>query len=427
MKRVLIIAYHYPPRPGVASNRIGGLAKYLPAYGWESVILTTPLNEGNWAPYAKVVETSYTSVSDKIKNIFGMKTEVGLQQQLGIKQPGRNIFFNWCIAKFKEIVDYPDEFRTWISIAVQEGKKLIKEEKIDAIISSSPPVSTHLIASQLSQEQQIPWIADLRDLWTQNHYYNYSYLRLLFERALEYNTFRQASALVTVSEPLVENLKKIHQGKKVYCITNAFDTDEMRVEDYKTEKFLITHTGQIYHNKRNPLMLLEVIKELLKDGCIDKQKIELRFYGPYNYLLQKQIEEIGLTQQVFQHGIIKRELVLEKQRESSVLLLLRWDDPNELGVYTGKLFEYLAARRNILSIGGPGGVVDSLLQSTNAGVHVKNKRELKEILLRWYREFKQYGEPIYTPVQKNVMEYTQVNMAKKFAEVLNANVKHFKL
>jgi len=72
-------------------------------------------------------------------------------------------------------------------------------------------------------------------------------------------------------------------------------------------------------------------------------------------------------------------------------------------------------------------VVDSLLQSTNAGVHVKNKRELKEILLRWYREFKQYGEPIYTPVQKNVMEYTQVNMAKKFAEVLNANVKHFKL
>lgn len=144
MKRVLIIAYHYPPRPGVASNRIGGLAKYLPDYGWESIILTTPLNEGKWAPYAKVIETNYISISDKIKNIFGMKPGTGLQHQLGIEQPGRNIYFNWCIAKFKEIIDYPDEFKTWIRTAVKEGKRLIKEEKIDAIISSSQIGRAHV-------------------------------------------------------------------------------------------------------------------------------------------------------------------------------------------------------------------------------------------------------------------------------------------
>lgn len=419
MKRVLIIAYHYPPRPGVASNRIGGLAKYLPDYGWESIILTTPLNEGKWAPYAKVIETNYISISDKIKNIFGMKPGTGLQHQLGIEQPGRNIYFNWCVAKFKEIIDYPDEFKTWIRTAVKEGKRLIKEEKIDAIISSSPPASTHLIASQLTQEQQIPWIADFRDLWTQNHYYYYSSLRLFIERTLECNTLRKASALVTVSEPLVEKLQKIHNESEVYCITNTFDPEEVRVEDHKPKKFFITYTGQIYIKKQDPLILLEVVKELLKNGCIDNQKFELRFYGPHNYMLQKQVEGIGLTQNVFQYGIIKREFALEKQRESSVLLLLNWNDNNESGVYTGKIFEYLAARRNILSIGGPGGVVGSLLKITNTGVHINNKIKLREILMKWYLEFEQYGEIQYSPVEKNVMKYTHQNLARQYAKVLN--------
>jgi glycosyltransferase involved in cell wall biosynthesis len=419
MKRVLIIAYHYPPRPGVASNRIGGLAKHLPDYGWESIILTTPLHEGKWAPYAKVIETNYISISDKIKNIFGLKSGIGLQHQLGIEQPERNKFFKWCIEKFKEIIDYPDEFRTWTKTAVKEGKKLIKEEKIDAIVSSSSPASTHLIASQLSQKQQIPWIADLRDLWTQNHCYKYSSLRLFFERALECNTLKKASALVTVSEPLVEKLLKMHNKSEVYCITNTFDPEEFRVEDHKPKKFYITYTGQIYNKKQDPRILLEVIKELLENGCIDNQKVELRFYGPHNYMLQKQIVGIGLTQNVFQYGIIKRELALEKQRESSVLLLLNWNDPNESGVYTGKVFEYLAARRNILSIGGPGGVVGSLLKITNTGVHINNKIKLREILMKWYLEFEKYGEIQYSPVEKNVMKYTHQNLARQYAKVLD--------
>ncbi len=119
------------------------------------------------------------------------------------------------------------------------------------------------------------------------------------------------------------------------------------------------------------------------------------------------------------HGLIPREEALKKQREAQILLLLTWNDPTERGVYTGKVFEYLAARRPILSIGISGGVVEALLKETNAGVHTSSQEEIERALKKFHSEFKLKGRVGYGGINAKIERYSQREMARKFADVLD--------
>lgn len=117
--------------------------------------------------------------------------------------------------------------------------------------------------------------------------------------------------------------------------------------------------------------------------------------------------------------MVTRERAITEQRKAQILLLLTWNHPAEKGVYTGKLFDYLAARRPILSIGyTDGGVVKELLDKTQAGVHCSNETELREYLLKAYREYKELGAVQYHGIEAEIMKYSHREMARKFAKVL---------
>ncbi len=239
---------------------------------------------------------------------------------------------------YREIAHYPDSEKGWKPFAVKAGDELLQNEDIDAMISSSSPVTCHIIARELKERHKIPWVADFRDLWTQNHNYPYSILRKLFEKKLELKTLSMADALVTVSSPLAYKLAMLHKRRQVYTITNGFDPEKM--SDGKanlTSKFTITYTGQIY-TKQDPSKLLVALKDLISGRAIDPNDVDVRFYGPENGLLAKKIEEYGLSAIVRQCGIVPREISFEKQRESQLLLLLKWEDPRERGIYHWKSF-----------------------------------------------------------------------------------------
>jgi hypothetical protein len=159
--------------------------------------------------------------------------------------------------------------------------------------------------------------------------------------------------------------------------------------------------------------------ELISEGAIDRADVEVRFFGHTQYWLRQEIEQYGLGDVVDQQGNVPREVSVEKQRESQILLLLSWDDPRERGTYTGKVFEYLSARRPILALGGPRGVVSELLERTGAGVHVADLASLKDVLLRYYREFTQAGAVRFGGIDERIREYTHVEMARKFARALD--------
>jgi glycosyltransferase involved in cell wall biosynthesis len=227
---------------------------------------------------------------------------------------------------------------------------------------------------------KIPWIADLRDLWTQNHYYQYTRIRKFVERRLELKTLHEADAIVTVSQPLAETLCKLHKNENIYSIPNGFDPEEVNSTPNVnfTKDFSITYTGQLYQGKRDPSKLFEALHSLLSEGKMNPNDIEVKYYGPKEDWLENDVECYGLQGIVNWYGVIPRNTALEKQRESQVLLLLLWDHPEDMGVYTGKIFEYLAAQRPILAIGGSKGVVKELLDDTNAGVYVTSIKGVKK-------------------------------------------------
>jgi len=425
-KQVLVITYYFPPRPGVASLRLRGLAKYLPEFGWKPIILT-PTLPGDPDTRFRVIQTPYPGdVTARWKRRLGLSADKGFQEQIGIPRALRESkasFTGKVINLAKAILAYPDEQKGWYRFAVSAGDDLLKREHFDAMISSSVPVTCHRIAKALKEKYKIPWIADLRDLWTQGHRYPYGTLRRLFERRLEINTLSTVDVLVTVSEPLAQKLRILHRDKPVITIPNGYDPDEVVKSAQLTEEFTITYTGQLYQGKQDPTPLLRVIAGLASEGQIDLKAVKVRFYGGTPYWLEKEIKRYKLEEVVSLYPTVPRDVALQKQRESQILLLLNWDDPNGVGIYTGKVFEYLAARRPILAIGGPRGVVSELLEETGAGVHVSDQEGLKRTLMEYYEQFRMHGRVLYNGREAKIAKYSHLEMAQRFAAVLDACVK----
>jgi hypothetical protein len=323
---------------------------------------------------------------------------------------------------YSEIFHYPDKEKKWRFPAIKVSERFLEHEKVDAIISSSSPVTCHIVARELkNNKHKIPWVADLRDLWTQNHNYPYSSLRRIIERRLEVAVLSHADALVTVTRPWAERLRDLHKREEVYTITNGFDSERLnREETGLTSKFTITYTGQIYRAKQDPSKLFIALRDLIGDGTIEVKDVEVRFYGPEHEVLTRGIEKYRLVGIAKEYGVVTRQVAFEKQRESHLLLLLNWDDPNEKGWYPLKIFEYLAAQRTILSIGGFGNdVVEALLEETKAGIYCKTLEDIRKALKVLYLEYREKGKVSYRGDRRKISQYSYREMARKFSEVLN--------
>lgn len=419
MKKVLIISYKFPPDPNVGGLRIRGLAKYLPEFGWEPIILTTTLPETPNAQF-RVIQTHYYDVIAPWKRRFGLRLEEGVYKQLGLNPyKNKKSLLNFILNFFKEIIVYPDAQKGWYPYAVEAGSEILKNETIDAIISSSTPVTCHFIANELKTKYKIPWIADLRDLWTQAPYYQYSFIRRFRETKMELKTLSRAEALVTVSKNLAETLGTLHKEKLIYAILNGFDPQEMNISHVDlTNKFTITYLGSLYHGKRDPSKLFKALQDLISEGKINPNDIEVRFYGQKEDWMEKEIEIYRLQGIVNEYGVIPRNIAVEKQRESQLLLLLMRDHPKEIGVYTSKIFEYLAAQRPILAIGSLEGVVNDLLEDTTAGIYATSVKDVKKALEEYYNEYKLKDNVSYKGERAKIDKYSHREMARKFAEVL---------
>ena len=440
MKKVLIIANLFHSSP-----RIPGITKYLLEFGWESIILTVPIGKdfrnllgfpAGFQEKVRIIEVPYHGdifwFWRKIFKLFGFATNKSILNQAKERTriASQKSFIDRIFNLYQTIFGYPDDERGWKKPAVRVGRKLLEKEKFDAIISSSSPVTAHIIANQLKskyeqssfgQRKKIPWIADFRDLWTQNHNYPYPWWRKIIERKLELKTLLLANVLITVAGSASEELGELHRGKETYTITNGFDPEKINNPPAElTSKFTITYTGQIYSGKHDPSKLFSALKDLISDKTINPDDIEVRFYGPKTGWIEKEIEEYGLISIVKQYGMVPREVSLKKQWESQILLKLNWEDSRFKGDYSGKIFEYLAAQRPILATGGFGNnVTEKLLNGTKAGIYAPTVEDIRKALKEFYLEHKQNGKVSYRGRWKEIKRYSYREMAKKFTDVLN--------
>lgn len=421
MRRVLIIANLFH-----ASPRIPGIVKYLSEFGWESLVLTPPIGEdpdsrlgppNDFRTKFRLIETeSYTSKQD-VKDSVKRKIRQHSEKSYDVLRP----LLGYLYGVFQDIFCYPDSDKLWFPIAVKSGNRVLENERIDALISSSSPVICHIVARDFRIRYKLPWIADLRDLWSENHNYRSTWIRRVFDRNLEFRTLKWADALVTVTPSWTEILKQLHKRESVYTVCNGFDPEKVRRDDDPVnEKFTITYTGPIYTGKQDPTNVLLAVKDLTNRHIIDSKDVQLTFYGAVNDPLNRQIQRLGMSEIAKQYGVVPREISIQKQRESQLLLLLNWEDQRGKGWHSLKIFEYMAARRPIIAVGGLGNdAIEKLITETKSGFYAKTIDDIKKIIVTYYSEFKTKGNISFGGDLVTISKYSHREMARLYSNILN--------
>jgi glycosyltransferase involved in cell wall biosynthesis len=417
VKRVLIIAYYFPPNPEVAAIRMGGLAKFLPSFGWEPIIITPNLySPGD--PALRVIRTKDSDILLEWKQRLKFTNDRTVREQLW--STGKNDTpVDRALNIVKEVLAYPDYQKGWYNNTIPAARDFLMHENVSALISSAGPYTSHIIAHDLKKEFDIPWIADFRDLWTQDHHYNYSRVREFFEKKLEIRILSNADYISTVSRSLADSLQMLHHSS-VHVIPNGFDPDLLNFSEVRSRKFTITFTGRIYRQKMDPEPFFRAVRELIDAKIIDLSDLDIHFWGNFEPWLASLVGKYGLSGSVWIHKRVTRKDAIEIQRRSQILLLFAWNDPAQKGILTGKIFEYLAARRPILAIGSAKDEIADLLEATRAGVFADTDDRITEILAGFFHQFRQYGYVPYSGVDNVVQQYSQKEMAKKFSQLLNA-------
>jgi glycosyltransferase involved in cell wall biosynthesis len=320
---------------------------------------------------------------------------------------------------YKQFLCFPDELWPWYILEYSAIENICRLEKPHVLLSSSPPGTCHIIASNLSRRLKIPWVADFRDLWTQNYIARRIWPLRLLEEWIERSVILQSSALTTVSEILKRDLEAIHK-KPVFVVYNGFDPEDLpKIERRRLRKLTITYTGAVYP-QRNPNLLFTAVSHLISTGEVHKDEIEIKFYGHKLEYVREISRNYPNLQGILRIiGDIPHNEALRIQQESHILLLLEWTNPLAKGVYTGKVFEYLAANRPILSIGPKDGVLAKLIRETMAGVHVHTVNEVKEVLRRWLKEWRDTGDIAWQGVSTAIAQYNRKEQTGKLVEVLN--------
>ena len=432
MKRVLIITYYWPPSGGSGVQRWLKMSKYLPENGWQPVIYTTedaeypiidPSLEKDVIPEVEVIRRPIIEPYTLYKKFLGIKKEetvkMGFINEKEKKKSWKNDLSLWIRGN----LFIPDARCWWVKPSVSYLKEYLKEHPVDAIISTGPPHSMHLIAMKLKEDLGIPWIADFRDPWTEIDYYNDLHLTRWADRKhhrLEREVLAQADKVVTVAPDGAKRLGRL--GKRnVRVVYNGFDRDDdAQTAVNPPDSFTITYLG-VLSKIQNPENLWLVLGELTKEDEGFNKDLKINLIGQIDNSVTQSIEEQGLSQHVTYSSYIPHDQVSAAHRGSTLLLLLLMPDsePRAKGLLTGKLFEYLASGRPILCIGPEDGDAARILKETLAGqtVRFEDKEKMKEVIKGLYMNYLENKLPDNS--NTNIEQYSRRALTQQYATILN--------
>lgn len=399
MKKVLIITYYWPPSGGAGVQRWLKFAKYLPQYGWEPVIYT-PENPDfaiedkslmkDVAPDLKVLKSKIWEPYELYKMLIGKKGQkVNVSFAEGSKKQGK--IHKLALALRGNLL-IPDPRCFWIKPSVRILKKYVKENPVDAIITTGPPHSMHIIGRKLHLATGIPWLADFRDPWTNIDFYkelNLTWIADKLHHRAERKVLQQADCVVSVTPTWCGELEEL-AGRKVNLIHNGYDEDDVvKTNDSVQDGFSIVHIGSI-NAARNPKVLWKALSELVSEHNDLANELKIRFVGNVEPVVLNSLEDLNLGRFVDKVGYLPHAGAIAFQQTSPVLLLLINNTPNAKGILTGKFYEYMASERPILVIGPKDSDVEDLVNETQCGVLVdfEDVGGMKKAVLQLFDDYK---------------------------------------
>lgn len=408
-----MIAYYFPPLGGSGALRPVKLAKFLPEFEWEPIILTAkhsdwyyaydPGLKGDLPPSARIYRST-------------MLPSAWIYRMLN---PTRNSSLEKLMGDF---LIQPDNMVGWMPFAYQKAMTIIRRIGVDAIYSTSAPISCHLIALRLHRKTGLPWVADFRDEWFDNPHFNFP---TSFHRSLHYqleNKVVKNAEAVIAPAPFFCDLLSKHQrnSDKYHTIYMGYDPDEMSAAagssiQKKHDLFLTLHAGLFYGTFR-PDRVLEAVEDLIKEGSIPAEEIRVCFVGA------NRRSDTGFKNAYpkceFSGFVSHREAIAQMNAADMLLLLL--SKTRGENVIPSKTFEYIASGKPILAVVPETGAVAEIIRQTGSGLVVdfEDYNGIKSAYVKMYRAWKS-GQPFLRPDRDEIRKFDQRVITGKFAEILH--------
>lgn len=426
MKKVLIIAYYWPPAGGPGVQRWLKFVKYLPEFGIQPHVYvpenpTYPIVD---AELEKEVSDKAIIIKKKIVEPYGLaalfskKNTQKISSGIIPNQKTQSVLQKMLLW-IRGNAFVPDARVLWVKPSIKFLEKYIKEHQIDTIITTGPPHSLHLIGLGLKDKLAINWIADFRDPWTTIGYHDQ--LKLSTNAAqkhkqLEAKVLNSADAILVTSASTKKEFQVLTKNP-IYVITNGYDVekvDKLPLDD----KFTLAHIGS-FLSQRNPRILWKCLREIIKENKAFQNDFQLKLIGAVSQEVLQTITEFKLDAYVNNLGYVSHKEAVSQQRTSQVLLLIEIDAEITKSIIPGKLFEYMVAERPILALGPENSDFESIIKSTNTGVFHQYDEfdELKQTILSFYEKYKTQSLKVHAV---GLQQYSRKYLTKELVDVLNS-------
>ena len=425
MKRVLVITYYWPPAGGPGVQRWLKFVTYFKEYGIDPIVFI-PDN-----PHYPITDESIGSelpegiqiIRFPIKEPYGFANLISkkkiTQVSSGIITKRKQTVLEKVLLWIRGNFFIPDARIGWVKPSINFLRNFIADHHVEAIITSGPPHSLHLIGKSLKEETGIKWVADFRDPWTTIHYHKSLRLAKRAKKkhiALESEVLTKADHIVVTSATTKKEFQKITQTP-IEVITNGYDSND----NFKLNldiKFTLSHIGTLLSN-RNPIVLWEALSELCSENPEFSKDLLIQLAGSVSDAILISIQKYGLMDQCIVLGYLSHQKAIQLQYNSQVLLLIEMNLPETKAIIPGKLFEYLAAKRPILAIGPVDSDVEKIIEETNSGSYFdySEKEKLKKQIGLFYSE---YREGHLTLNSKGLSKFSRKTLTSKMSDLIKS-------
>ena len=419
--KVLILTYYFPPAGGSGVQRWLKFVKYLPEFDITPIVYTVE------NPNYPIIDTSLEK--EIPKGIEILKQPILEPNNILSKFKKNNSqsagFLNKNPSNIGKIAQYiranhfiPDARKYWIKPSIKFLLNYLKNNKIDAIITTGPPHSVHLIGLALKEQTNIKWMADFRDPWTDIDYFHELPLTkksIKKHKELEEQVLKTADEVIVVGNTMQNKYLKFNLNTHV--ITNGFDDFNETSNPRLDQKFSILHIGML-NSDRNHTFLWEVLNEIKKENAEFSKDLEIKLIGKVCNETLKDLKNNSLIDNTTIINYVTHEKVITYQKSAQILLLLINNVPSAKGIITGKIFEYLQAKRPILAIAPKNGDLATILHNTNSGfvIDFNEKEQLKKTILSLYNDYK---NGVLEVNSLNFKQYHRKELTKQLVTILN--------
>lgn len=422
-RKVLVVAYYFPPMALSGVQRVSKFVKYLPDHGYEPTVLTVEpkgyfafdegLEKELQESQIRVVRTK----SFDPTRLFRSKKKVSMPKS------GTRSFVSWISSLFF----IPDNKIGWRRHAVKQGKELLDSGDFDLIFSSAPPYTSHLIGAELSKYANIPLICDFRDDWVGNprHRYPTSWHKSKHVE-MENRILRWSHFSIAINRQIMEGLVGRNLGPsgfhKVKVIPQGFDPSDFNQDAMPrlNPKMVITYTGIFYH-AQSPDTFFKALGLTLKTRPDIREQLEARFVGHLSEAARKSIKQQALTENISYEGYLDHDDTIRHLLGSDILWMVVGKQKGGSSISTGKLFEYFGSRKPILGLVPDGAAKDALkLYGASKIVDPDDVTAISTAIIEYFDEWK--SGSLRAPNEDFVLKHRRDHLSGELARVFSSTL-----